>query len=259
MKLFIGMAAILMLASCSKDSVSGSVNLPVVEAYLVAGNPLTVKLYQQKVLTDTAKYGAAIKGQKVYVSDGSTNVLLTESSAGTYTYSDKTFLVAGKTYSLQFTYQSQSVTATTVMPQKPVGFATQNINIYIAQSSINTTLDTLNRFTWQNPDSLNHVLVFLNADGPSFPLNSFGMSRAYNFELNTNQLSVYYITQRTFAYYGHYQAILYSVNREFINLFKSNTFNTSSQSLSNTPTNVVNGFGIFTAMQGDTIAFNVLN
>jgi hypothetical protein len=259
MRLFIGMAALLMLASCSKDSVSGTVNLPVVEAYLVAGNPLTVKLYQQKVLTDTAKYGAAIKGLKVYVSDGANNVLLTESAAGTYTYSDKTFLVAGKTYSLQFTYQSQSVTATTVMPQKPVGFATQNTNIYIAQSSINTTLDTLNRFTWQNPDSLNHVLVFLNGDGASFPLNSFGISRAYNFELNTDQLSVYYITQRTFAYYGHYQAILYSVNTEFINLFKSNTFNSSSQSLSNTPTNVVNGFGIFTAMQGDTVAFNVLN
>ncbi|MBB3058998.1 DUF4249 family protein [Mucilaginibacter gotjawali] len=258
--LFLSFTAIIITA-CKKESTDNSVYLPVVEGYLMPGHALSIKLYQQKSLTDTAKYGAAISGLQVYVSDGSTKVQLTESPKGTYTYSDQTFLAEGKTYTLQFNYLTYAVSAKTVMPGKPTNFATQYGTVTLSSTTTsdpNTSNTTIDKLTWDNPDSLNHVLVFYNKNGADFPLSSFGGSRSANFELNTNRASYYNLTQATFSYYGHYTVTLLRVNQEFIDLIKSNTSNSTSQNLTNIPTNVVNGYGIFTAMQADTLSFNLL-
>lgn len=250
------------LTSCQKSGIVTDSNLPVVQAYLYAGHLLTVKLYKQKSLTDTAKYGAAITGQELYVSDGSNQVKLTESSKGTYTYSDTTFLVAGKTYTLNFEYLSKKVSAQTIMPYKPQGFATQYASVtYVSSSDPNAVADTLNAFTWTNPDSLNHVLVFNNLDDTFFPLGG-GEGRTDNisniFERNTDRKSVFYVVSNNFPYYGSYQVILLRVNQEYIDLLKSNTLGANSQNLLNVPTNVVNGLGIFTSMQSDTLYFKLI-
>jgi len=251
----------ILLASCQKSGVSADTNLPVVQAYLYAGHPLTVKLYKQKSLTDTAKYGAAITGLSLTVSDGSSQVKLTESAGGTYTYSDSTFFVAGKTYTLNFEYLSKKVSAQTVMPYKPQNFATQHTSVLYTGPDVNSLTDTLNAFTWTNPDSLNHVLVFDNLDDTFFPLSGGGERNGGStniFERNTDRKSVFYVVSNNFPYYGSYQVILLSVNQEYIDLLKSNTLGANSQNLLNLPTNVVNGLGIFTAMQSDTLNFTLL-
>ena len=62
----------LALASCKKNSVGlDYINKPVVEAFLVPGQPLSVKVYTQKDLADTAVYGAALTGLNLSISDGS--------------------------------------------------------------------------------------------------------------------------------------------------------------------------------------------
>ncbi|ASU35855.1 DUF4249 family protein [Mucilaginibacter xinganensis] len=246
------------LYACKKENVTtASVNLPVVEAYLMAGKPITIKVYQQKDISDTAKYGAGIKGLQLSIADGSKTVVLTETKAGTYVYADSTFLTAGKTYSLKFSYLTYAVSATTVMPAKPQNFATRVSTITIdGLTGRNSATDTLNRFTWTNPDSLNHVLLFNNLDGIDFPTGSFG-NRSANFIMNTERAAAFEVTQRPFSYYGHYDVVLLRVNKEYIDLLTSNSANSTSQSLASQPTNVLNGFGIFTAMQADTLKFNV--
>jgi len=261
MMLLLGFTAILITACKKENTGSSTVYLPVVEGYLMPGHALSIKLYQQKSLTDTAKYGAAISGLQVYVSDGSTKVQLTESPKGTYTYSDLSFLAEGKTYTLQFNYLNYAVSAKTVMPGKPSNFATQYGSVTLSTTTTtnpNTGTTTLDKLTWDNPDSLNHVLVFDNINGTDFPISSFGGTRPANFELNTNQASFYNLTQDTFPYYGHYTVVLLRVNQEFVDLIKSNTSNSTSQNLTDIPTNVINGYGIFTAMQSDTLSFNLL-
>jgi hypothetical protein len=245
------------LVGCKKDNTT-SASLPVVEAYLYAGHPIKVKLYQQKSLTDTAKYGAAITGQQILISDGSHQVQLTESAKGTYTYIDSSFLVTGRTYTLSFNYQSRQVSAKTVMPFKPTSFATQHDSVHYTHASTpSAQADTLNKFTWDNPDSLNHVLVFDNTDDSFFPVNgNFVRNGASNiFSVSTERKSVYYVVNNSFPYYGHYQVVLLSVNQEYIDLLKSNALGSNSQNLLNIPTNVTNGLGIFTAMQSDTLKF----
>ena len=152
-----------MLASCNKENVNtnnSTVLLPVVQAYLLPGDTSTVKLYYQKGLTDTAQYGEPLTGMQVYISNGSKNVLLTESAKGTYTYIAPGFLVAGNTYTLQFKYLSYTVSAKTIMPSKPSNFATSHSTIDISSTSTGLSSTILDRLSWDNPDSLNHVLVF---------------------------------------------------------------------------------------------------
>lgn len=255
-------AALITLASCQKENTtnSSSIYLPVVRAYLIPGQVITVDLCQQKSLTDTAKYGAPITGQQVYISNGSKNVLLTESPAGTYTYSDKSFLVAGNTYTLQFKYLGNNISAKTVMPSKPTNFTTSYSTIDVSGTPTGPTTTILDRLSWDNPDSLNHILVFLNADEKDFPISNFGASfRPYNFTINTYKASYYNLTQNVFPYYGPYQIILFRVNQEYIDLLNSNTSSATSSTLTNVPTNIVNGFGIFTAMQADTVSLNVFD
>src|ERR1700744_5528609 len=163
--LLIAIAGILSFASCKKDKLDANTNEPVVQAYLIAGQTITVKLYKQKDLSDTSTFGQPITGQALYISDGSNKVQLTESSKGVYTYADNSFLVAGKTYSLSFSYLTYAVSASTVMPSKPENFATQYSSLtYTPPAPPSAIPDTINRFTWSNPDSLNHVLLFKNAD-----------------------------------------------------------------------------------------------
>ncbi|MDB5002816.1 MAG: hypothetical protein JWQ34_1041 [Mucilaginibacter sp.] len=245
------------LSACTKDNPdTKSTTLPVIESYLMPGQPVVVKLYQQKSLTDTAVYGAHITGMKVYISDGSQKVQLTESTSGVYTYTNLTFLVTGKTYSLQFNYLGYNVTASTVMPAKPVNFVSQYPGITIVSGTPGNRGTVLNLFSWSNPDSLNHVLVIKGVSA-TVPVNSFSSDKPLNSQINTNRASYYNLTASPFAYLGAYQIILLRVNQEYINLLNNNT-RTSSQDLNQVPTNIVNGFGIFTAMQADTLNFTVL-
>jgi len=254
----IGWTAILpvfLICSCKKDT-QNTTSEPVVQSYLIPGKAVTVRLYTQKSLSDTATYGPALTGLKPTVSDGTNTVKLTETSKGVYTYADTTFLVTGRTYTLSFVYNSVTVSAQTNMPAKAQGFATQYASVSYT-SGTSGIADTINRFTWQNPDSLNHVLVFIGLDGKDFPVNAY-FSGSPNFEEDTKQRSVYYVLPQIFPYYAHYQVLLYSVNQEYIDLLKSNTSGANSQNLLNAPTNVVNGLGIFTAMQADTVSFAFL-
>src|ERR1700753_2897622 len=96
--LIIVFAIVLLFTACKKDTSNTGVNMPVVSAYLIPGHELTVHVYYQKALSDTAKYGTPITGLQLYVSNGSNNELLTETTKGIYTYSDLNFIETGKTY-----------------------------------------------------------------------------------------------------------------------------------------------------------------
>jgi hypothetical protein len=245
---------VLAFSSCTKTSADIAItNKPVVVGYLVPGQPISVKIYQQKALSDTTTYGAAITGLALTLSDGTKTVALTESAAGTYTYSDNSILVTGKTYTLKFTYQSTTVSAQTVMPAKPQNYTATNttINLPTGTSSLFSTDTVATTFRWSNADSLNHIIAFKNDDTAPYQINSRG-NPPVNFTVNVNKTAQYQMEFRSFNYIGIYRAILFSVDKEYIDLL-NNQSGASSQNLANIPTNVNNGLGIFTAMQADTI------
>ncbi|MDT3401604.1 DUF4249 family protein [Mucilaginibacter terrae] len=255
---------IMLHAACKKESASGVESQPVIESYLIPGQPLKVKVYQQKGLTDTATYGTLISGLQLQISNGSQNVTLTESATGTYSHADENFLIAGKIYTLTFEYNGIKVSASTVMPAKPKSFTATKDSINVPYT--NTVGGAGNPFTgeadsiavtykWSNPDSLYHVIIFKNDDKSPAKAN-LRSNRPVNFTLNVKQTDSYDAYYRIFDYIGVYRVILYAVNKEYSDVLTSNT-NSSSQKLTNPPGNIVNGFGIFTAMQTDTLRLRI--
>lgn len=251
---------VVFLSACKKETTAGITTLPVVIGYLMPGQPISVKVYEQKGLTDTANYGALITGLTLTVSNGSTNIPLTESANGTYTHADAGFLAAGKTYTLQFTYNGTAVSASTLMPAKPTNYTASdtliNVPVRSMGNPVTGTVDSVAvTFKWSNPDSLYHVLVFKNDDTSPGSVD-LQYNRPVNFTIDTKRAALYDMYYRSFNYLGIYRVILYRVNKDYIDLLTSNT-NTSSQKLTNPPTNITNGFGVFTAMQTDTIKLHL--
>jgi len=238
------------LASCSKSSDTDISSEAVVVGYLNAGKPISIKVYEQKALSDTATYGPTISGLNLSITDGSKSVGLSETASGTYTSADSTFLTAGKTYTLNFTYNGKPVTASTVMPGKPTGYTSSATTLQIPlATTLNNNVALV--FRWKNPDSLYHILVFKNDETAPFNVHLQNNSPV-NFTFNANKAESYGVYYRSLNYIGIYRVILYRVNKEYIDLL-NNATTTTSKNLINPPTNVNGGLGIFTAMQSDTI------
>jgi hypothetical protein len=247
----------LVSASCKKAG-TDITDKPVVIAYLVPGRAVSIGVYQQKGLADTATYGAAITGLKLSISDGSQTVNLTETLAGTYSYANTSFLVSGKTYTLKFSYLNAEITASALIPAKPASYTASRTTINIpstATTKPGTTDSIAVKLKWSNPDSLYHIIVFKNDDNSPFNLHP-QMNSLVNFTINAKQAAYYDVYFRTFNYLGSYNAILYSVDKAYTEILVSNA-NTTSQRLSDPPGNITNGYGIFTGMQADTIKLTI--
>jgi hypothetical protein len=248
---------VIAISSCKKVTPTTAGDRPVVIGYLLANHPLMVKVYQQKAFNDTAAYGPLVGGLQLQISNGQQTVSLTETKTGNYTYSDSTFLQTGKTYTLQFTYTSIAVSATTTIPAKTSGYtASTTAFARLSVATPDQYAATAVRFSWNNPDSLYHVLVFKNDDANTYA--SAGGNLPSNFSIDVKKVETYDVTYRPFKYAGFYNVILFTVNKEYSDILTTNT-NTSSQNLTNPPGNIQNGYGIFTGMQADTIRLNVAN
>lgn len=253
--LLAALSVMLLFTACQKSTNTTDItNKPVVIGYLMPGQPISIRVYQQKGLTDTAVYGAAITGLQLTLSNGSQTVTLSETGSGIYTYSNNAFLASGKTYTLNFSYLNEAVTATAVIPAKPTGYTASRttINIPLVTTNGPAATDSIAvSFKWDNPNSLYHVIVFKNDDTNPYNLHPI-MNNLINFTINAKQAAYYDVYFRTISYLGVYRAILYSVSKDYVDVLQSNA-NTTSQRLADPPGNITNGYGIFTGMQADTI------
>ncbi|MCD8739734.1 DUF4249 domain-containing protein [Mucilaginibacter roseus] len=248
------------LSGCKKEDNTAVANRAVVVAYLMPGQAPSVKIYQQKAFDDTSSYGALVSGLNLTLSNGSDSVSLQETATGTYTYSDASYIQTGKTYGLTFSYNNETVTATTTVPVKTTGFTASTTTILVPANDDFPNLGTADSvavvYRWNNPDSLYHVLVFKNDELYPYILNGGRGNAPANFTINGKQEAGYELYYRTLNYKGTYKVILFTVNKEYNDVLSSNA-NTSSQQLTNPPGNISNGYGIFTAMQADTIELTV--
>lgn len=240
--------------SCKKENAElADYSRPVVQAYLLPGTALQVKVYYQKYLDDTIAHGFPVKGLQLKVSDGVTEVTLTEIADGVYKYADSTFIKDKGTYTLRFNYLEKTITAETTMPDKPVGFtataSTQKVPVF----SFGTEQEEFNpvTFKWNNPDGGYYLLLMKNIDYYPTRINARD-TRAYtDSETILGQVSTFQTQQMLFNFLGNYKIKLYRINKEYIDALNSGS--STSLNLTNPSTNVQNGLGIFTAMQVDTL------
>lgn len=245
--------------SCEKESLIATSEKPVVQAYLIPGKPVQVKVNMQRGLVDTASYGLPITGLKISISDGTSTITLKESVIGQYSHNDKNYISTGKTYTLTFSYLNIEVSAKTTVPQKPRGLTISETVISIPQFTPGSgSTDTFIPvdIKWENPEKSDHLLILKNDEkypsGLSNGGSPFGFGGAYrDIEINTGITTSYKIDRMTFRYVGYYTLYLYALNKEYVEILNAST--SSSLNLTNPVTNIKNGIGIFTAMQADSL------
>ncbi|MDB5121243.1 MAG: hypothetical protein JWN56_2461 [Sphingobacteriales bacterium] len=254
---------LLAFTSCKKDSKDISYSdRPVIEAYLTPGTPVLVKVNMQKGLLDTASYGFPISDLKISLSDGINTVSLKENKPGNYIWDDPLFVTDGKTYKLSFTYLDELVSAQTIVPDKPLSLEVSNtalvIPIFVFGSTSQTAAIPV-QLSWNNNNNQYHLLVFKNQDAYPSKVSRGGFGNLddtyHDTEQSVGQVSTYQIQPMAFRYTGHYKVFLYTINKEYSDVL--NTNGGSSLNLTNPVTNIVNGLGIFTAMQADSVNLNV--
>jgi len=255
--LFVAFAALFM-CSCKKgDSLDSDYTRPVVEGYLVPGKSVLVKVYYQKYLDDTISLGFPVTDLKLKISDGSKTVELTEGADGNYAYGDTTFVVENKTYSLSFDYNNKIISSETTVPNKPTGFVTSDSLQKVPVMDFGTTPATFVPITlsWNNNVGGHYMMLLKNTETSRTSVNPRNNGAYRDTEVTLGQVSSFQTQQMTFNYLGNYQAILFHINKEYSDALNNN--GGSSLNLTNPYTNIVNGLGIFTAMQADTLKVRV--
>ena len=252
------------MGSCKKENEKLAFNdIPVVESYLINNQPVLVKISRKTPSDSNVVFSNdnldSLKVKIIF--DNQTRIL---PSVGNGVYTDKTFLPQeGITYNLEFEYNNQVVTSSTVIPTKPANYkqsVTQIAMPTFSSGSFSTTRPAMPdpvQLTWTNTDLSYYMIVIENIETTPVAINNFGSNAAPGrfFRNEPMQVDQYDIPPMNFQYLGRHRLILYHLNADYTDLYKDS--GNSSQNLTNPATNIINGLGIFTGLNADTLMLSV--
>ena len=252
--------SVLFFASCSDDSSTGtsSTDIPVIEAYLNAGQPLSVKL--RTIIPNGGSNNNSVDINALSVTVTSDNSVHQLVPIGDGTYADSALRVAeNKEYALQVDYKGRLVTAKTIVPTKPQNFKQSASTITVptfdfSSGKVPEFPDPV-KLTWSNTGGTYYVVIIENMESNPTRVNDSGDLPSRVFRNTPSQNSSYDIQAMQFQYLGKHRLILYHLLPEYAALFNENGGN--SLNLKEPTTNVTNGMGIFTATNSDTLFITV--
>lgn len=242
---------------------------PVVEAYLAPGQPMTVHVTKQIPFNaDTTGQGQPIAGLALKISGNTTTYALRYVGDGLYQTAVDAMPKLGQTYTLAFDYLGQRVTATTQIPAKPAGYQ-QDITELVRTPQVQggpggggggPQQQGAVRLSWQNPTAEYYFVVVDNVEATPILINqnvnpNRPLQQNRRFRNQPTQSDFDNVRGQSFQYYGKHRMVLFHLNPDYAALYKQNS--TSTQNIATPPTTVVNGLGIFTGVNTDTLYVNV--
>lgn len=255
----------IVLEGCKKEENKEFTDSPVIESYLEPGSYLTVNISRQIPFSDNVKYSSDdINHLAITVTgNNATHVLL---PLGNGKYIDSSITVSdGINFNLSFMYNSKKVTAYTYIPYKPHSFSQSASEIFIKRRTATSgstfgpgnVQPTPITFNWNNSDNSYYLMLVENIEATLDPIRDFGSSSppSNRFRKSPTNLSTVDLRSFDFTYYGTHRIILYHVLPDYATLYTANS--TSSQNLTNPSTSIVNGYGIFTGLNADTLFVEV--
>ncbi len=258
------------LTACTEDVGTLSIEAkPIVEAYLIAGRPISLKVKKEIAYAeDTSNTEAPINGLDIKISDGTNTYALTSLDSGVYESDSKVKLAVGKTYTLSFVYNGKTVSASTIIPTKPVDFKSDVTSI--ARTKLNLSsgggfgggIDENSdvNLTWSNPKSEYHFVVVDNIEeNPvlivTLPTTVTSAEINRRFRSQPVLGTATQLRSQQFQYFGKHNLVLLKVNPDYAALY--NSTGSTSQNITTPPTTITNGLGIFTGVNADTLSFLV--
>jgi hypothetical protein len=254
------------LPSCTEKETSEFTDTPIVESYLRPGDFLNLQITRQIPFSSGIKYSADdIDNLTINVTHN--NIVSTLISLGSGKYVDSSLVVKeGEKYYLSFKYNSKAVSAFTEIPARPVKFKESDVSISVTRmdstsvpvaGGMGSMPDPVS-LTWDNSDASYYIVVIENMETVLDPIRDFGSETPPGniFRKAPTSASGLQLRPQEFQYFGKHRIILYHVLPDYASLYSENS--TSSQNLTNPSTSIVNGYGIFTGLNADTLYLNVL-
>ncbi|MEZ0538885.1 DUF4249 family protein [Fibrella arboris] len=253
-----------------KTTVIAPDDQPVIEAYLAVGQPMTVRVTKQiPFSTDTTGQGKPVEGLAITITGGGSTYPLRYVGDGQYQSNPDVKPKVGQTYTMAFEYLGQRVTATTQIPTRPVNYQ-QDVTEIIRTAPVQgggpggggilQQLQAAVHLTWQNPTADYYFVVVDNIEVDPVLINqnvnpNRPLAQNRRFRNEPTQSDFDDVRGQNFQYYGRHRLILFHLNPDYAALYKQNS--TSTQNIATPPTTVVNGLGIFTGVNTDTLYVNV--
>jgi hypothetical protein len=259
--------ALINLTGCNDKDTMEFTDWPIIEAYLNPGNIFAVKVSRQVPFSEDVEYSSdnidSLELTVVY-KDSVTNLF----PAGDGFYTDSALTVSdGDEYTLSLVFNSKDVSAYTYIPSKPSTFAQSATSISIERRDSTDTggppmggsmPDPID-LTWDNEDQSYYLIVVENIEDTLDPITDFGDDEDapdFVFRKSPNTSTSEELRPNDFQYYGTHRVILFHVLPDYADLYDQGS--NSSQNLANPSTSIVNGYGIFTGMDSDTLFVEVL-
>jgi len=248
------------MISCKETVVTGFQDKPVVEAYLYAESSPTVKISKLIAFkSDMVFSDEDVSKLSISITESTSGKKYTLSSLGDGSYENKDLIIAaGKTYQLSFPYNGQTVSATTVVPDKPLNLTLSASTLSISPKGSETggttgtpSMPSPIDVTWTNTDQSYYFVYVKNVESSKIAIDSRD-NKAQDFFRNQPTNSDHYeLNARSFKFYGLHRVILYKIRPEYVLFFQENS--SSSLSLTEIKANIENGFGIFTAVNSVSV------
>ena len=250
------------LSSCQKSGTAAFTDLLVVEAYLSPGEKISIKITQKVPYDDgTTVTSTNLDALDVRVVSGDIEYPLVSMGSGVYKDTSGTIkVIPGNTYIFHMNYKGTEVSSTTMIPSKPTS-VTQSV-----------TFIKMSQFDPDNPTGSTHpepvIITFANTDASYYLTTVECMDTTlvpvYKDSIPANDMfssqpvtgTEIEIQPMRIRYFGLNRIILYHINPEYSTFFMRQA--STSQNYQEPPTNIVNGLGIFTGINADTLYLNVI-
>ena len=269
----LAVAALLLLAACDSTDAGEADDLLVVEAFLYAGEPVNdIHLSTVIPLDSEDSLGTPINDADVRLVKNGTSYALTPSgNDGSYFYSGDDLVVAsGDVFQIEVDRGGAHLTAETTVPGPPTGVSLAVTTIIVP--NVGDDFFALREFfqslrqdntlsvTWDNPDAESYF-VALEApanDNPDYLLPEFIRERFSGFRIVSQPTTANFfdIPILSLEIIGSYQTTVYRINQEYADLYENRE--QDSRDLNEPPTNIEGGLGVFSAFNGQSATFQVV-
>lgn len=241
---------------------------PVVCCYLKAGETPTLTVQKLVPFQSDAQFSSEnVDNLTIAITDVTAGKEYLLSGTGNGTYGNSGLVAeSGHTYQLDFQYDGEPVTATTVVPAAPSGVKFSGYSISVMSFSIpdETSLTATKapnegiEISWENPDG-DYYIVEGTTESVSLvrELEEDEEMPSQSFKLDYTQGESATLSSVNFSYYGKYAVSVMHIRPEYAVMSQGGA--TSSASLVDVRGNIDGGYGIFTGVNSvtDTVTVRV--
>ena len=240
---------VLSLASCQKVELQKTVsNRPILQSFLIPGQKIKLSI-SKELMFGIDNSLEKLNNLSITLTSNDENETMSFIDSGRYV-SNQIRVVENKTYKISFQFNGKTVSASTTVPSKPVGFSIAPLTLELLTTNTTSSL----KLNWENKENDYYYISIKNTEKNPVSINNQNKDKTT--ESLTTQGNSDEIKSKNFSYLGAHQVILYHILPDYAVYYKD--YNTTSSQVKQPPSNITNGLGIFSGLNADTVNIQVV-